>query len=53
MLPLRAKRRLARIQTEDGDDLFTAHASELACSQRCLDGTPTTRCFSALHDGEA
>ena len=30
MLPLRAKRRLARIQTDEGGDLFTAHASELA-----------------------
>src|SRR5215207_5978069 len=30
MLRLRAKRRLARSQTDEGRDLFTAHASELA-----------------------
>jgi hypothetical protein len=49
-LRLRAKRRLARSQTDEGGDLFTAHASELASgpqkmssktAQRCLDGTPT------------
>ena len=57
MLRLRAKRRLARSRSDEGGDLFTAHASELASgpqkislktTERCLDGTPTTKMpFSA------
>ena len=40
MLRLRAKRRLARIQTDEGGDLFTAHASELASGEDLIKNHP-------------
>ena len=59
MLRLRAKRRLARIQTDEGGDgLRLMRASSASgpqkissrTAQRCLDGTPTTKMvFSASY----